>query len=414
MKKQLVCTWLLAAFVAILPSCEFMVDTGNVSSSGDIGDIIATPEDSSPKVPVSTPENNLESECDETLALAQNQSYKFWLPCEYDYISSFSSGFGLLISDGEYSLIDENNIIIPSTSEYEVVNLYKDVVGIKSRENGKYGLMSRNGDIIFSPQFDSPLEFKENMAAAVKNDKVGYINTSGELVVDYLYNFGCPFSEGLAAVGVDDQFWFINTLGGLVSGPYEFLGSEVFSNTLAYMKYSEGYTSFFVKRAESTLTVYGGDGYWGYLDTEGNIAITAEYTSVRPFCEGLAAVRTKYGDWIYIDYDGNKVMEGAPSDFLNGLACIGSGFIDKSGKVVIAIPEDYQIDFSTQTGINNFHDGLVVLSKLQEEKFVYSVMDIHGQIVLELKDFEEVKVFKKGLIAVKLDNKWGIIDALGL
>jgi len=338
----------------------------------------------------------------------ENSPYNFCLPCEYDYIGYFHDGYGFLVKDEKYGLIDDNDVIIFSTPNYQINGLYNDMLCIKSTENNLYGLMSRDGDIIIEPQYDSPLEFTEDLASVVHNDKLGYINTDGELIIDYFYEWGCPFSEGLAAVGIGEQFWFIDTKGEVISGPYEFTNMDTFTVTLAYMEYSEGYTAYFEKNEEGTAT-FGGGGYWGYLDKEGNIAIPAQYSFVRPFKGGLAAVEIKDEQWIYIDKDGKKVMEGAPSDFSDGLACTGKEFIDKSGNVVVKIPEGYQVETSAQQGIDNFRDGLIVLYKHKDMRSIYSVMDINGEIVLESEDFEEVKIFKEKLVAVKINGKWGVI-----
>jgi len=81
-------------------------------------------------------------------------------------------------------------------------------------------------------------------------------------------------------------------------------------------------------------------------------------------------------------------MDGAPSDFSDGLACNGKEFIDKLGNIVIEIPEGFGVDASAQEGFDNFRYELIVIFKDQE----YGIMDINGEIVFESKDFEEVRI----------------------
>jgi len=332
----------------------------------------------------------------------------FWLPLEYDYVSEFSNGYGLLIKDGANILVNDKLELIYSTAEYEVVSLYKNVICIKSYDNTKYGLIDNDGNIIVQPQFDAPIVYNDDLAIVEHEGKVGYISLQGELAVDYFYEWGCPFNEGLAAVGIDEQFWFIDKKGGVKSGPYNFLNSEAFVYNIAYMQYSDGYTAFFEITNKGANTNYSGKGYWGYLDGEGKIVIEAQYKSVRPFCNGIAAVETEEGNWIYINKSGEKIMEGFPADFINGWACNGREFIDISGNVMLKLPDHYTVEANQQNGIDNFkYDSLVAV--YNEEQSSYGVMDKKGMIVLESEEFQEIKVFNKDHVAVKINDKWGVI-----
>jgi len=349
-------------------------------------------------------EENVSSSIENKL-VTRNLDFEYLLTPEYDYISDFSKNYALLVKDDIESLINNDNVIIPSTSEYEVVNIYQDKVCFKLFTNSSYGLMDMSGTIIIEPKYKHPLEFSEDLAIVEQGNKVGYINLYDELVIDYNYEWGLPFNEGLAAVGINNKFWFIDTNGKIASGPYTFLNAEVFTFVTAYMEYSEGYTAYFEENDEVILQGYNTGGYWGFIDGKGNITIPAQYLSVRPFKEGLAAVETTDKQWIYIDENGKKVMDGAPSDFSDGLACNGKEFIDKLGNIVIEIPEGFGVDASAQEGFDNFRYELIVIFKDQE----YGIMDINGEIVFESKDFEEVRIFKEKLAAVKTDGKWGII-----
>ena len=361
------------------------------------------------------------------LSEASNGSpFDFWLPLEYDFVSGFTDGYAYLRKEGITILIDESFSWHHSTQEYDLVNIYKNMLCFRSTENSMYGLMDKNGVVVVPAQYRLPLKFTDGLAivnGGYDGEKLGFINEAGELVVDFLYDVALPFSDGLAAVGIGElywcidkqdeamhiQYWFIDTLGRVVSGPFAFLGDTTFTYTLAYMSYSEGFTAFFEENEESVGSTYAGKGFWGFLDRSGNIAITANYIHVRPFSEGLAAVETNDRQWIYIDYDGNHVMEGSPADFSNDLAASGAGFIDKTGRVVIDIPDGYYIRADAQKGIDNFRFGLVAVYRRQHDRIVYGVMDPNGSIVLESEVFDEVEVFHENLVAVKIDGMWGVL-----
>lgn len=49
-------------------------------------------------------------------------------------------------------------------------------------ENGKWGYVDTNGEIVLEPQWDSSSEFHDGLAAAEKDGLYGYINTTGKLI----------------------------------------------------------------------------------------------------------------------------------------------------------------------------------------------------------------------------------------
>ncbi|MDL2301778.1 WG repeat-containing protein [Lachnospiraceae bacterium OttesenSCG-928-D06] len=332
----------------------------------------------------------------------------FYLPLDYDYISELENGYAYLLKGVESCLIDEEGNVYMSSSEYEVINGYKDVICVKSMENSKYGLMGADGKIIVDTKYDMPIEFSEDMALVERNGRIGYINLNGELVIESDYSWGCAFSDGMGAVGIDGVYWFINKSGEVKSGPYDFINQEAFIFISAYMEYSDGLTAYFIEDIEGT-GVYTKTGYWGYVDKNGKIVIPAQYMFVRPFSEGVAAVQTTEGDWIYIDKTGNKVMDGVPSDFFNGMACIGKTFIDKDGNEIIEIPEGYKVESSIQSGYNNFKSDRYIIV-YNEQKGIYALMDFYGKIILESDLIEDMKNFDNNHVSIKVNGKWGVVS----
>jgi hypothetical protein len=75
------------------------------------------------------------------------------------------------------------------------------------------------------------------------------------------------------------------------------------------------------------------------------------------------------------------------------------GFIDKTGKVVIALEWDQATPF---------HDGLAPVKRNEKWGFI----DKTGKIVIELQ-WEDAIRFHRGLAGVKRNGKWGFIDKTG-
>lgn len=126
------------------------------------------------------------------------------------------------------------------------------------------------------------------------------------------------------------------------------------------------------------LWVYGTGGTkTGYIDKTGKVVIPAEYGTTGKFSEGLASV----------EKDGKF------------------GFIDKTGKAVIPFQYPW-----TEYGrpLDEFHEGLAAV--LKDGSFGY--IDKTGAEVIPFR-FDYGLSFSEGLAAVKKDGKWGFIDKTG-
>lgn len=115
------------------------------------------------------------------------------------------------------------------------------------------------------------------------------------------------------------------------------------------------------------------DGKYGYIDKTGKVVIAPQYENTMGFSEGLAATRK----------DGKY------------------GFIDTKGEWVIKPQFDFTYKFS---------DGLAMVRVGKQ----YAWIDKTGKIVIQPRDYDEVALgFSEGRLAVKKDGKWGYIDKTG-
>jgi hypothetical protein len=183
------------------------------------------------------------------------------------------------------------------------------------------------------------------------------------------------------------------------------------------------------------------NGKWGFIDSAGNLAISAKFSEVDAFSDGLAAVQYQ-GKWGYIDESGTFVIPprfNSARGFDSGYAGVEVdgfwGFIDKQGKFTISPQFDTIICFDdsppavsndgvgywqyvneTRTGLSpvvtnipwGFSEGLTPLELGGKEGYV----DLRGHFVIP-PQFEEANGFSESLAAVKVDGKWGAIDKSG-
>ena len=79
--------------------------------------------------------------------------------------------------------------------------------------DGKYGFIDRNGQIIVPFLYDWGFEFSESLAAVSINEKYGYINRNNEVIIPFEYDFASCFVNGFAWVMKNGKKGFINKQG---------------------------------------------------------------------------------------------------------------------------------------------------------------------------------------------------------
>jgi tetratricopeptide (TPR) repeat protein len=172
------------------------------------------------------------------------------------------------------------------------------------------------------------------------------------------------------------------------------------------------------------------DGKYGFMDTNGNIAVPCIYETAYPYENGTAQVRIN-GGWQEIDRTGQAAnsttnrdefmidvsslivtpyIYDAISPPIEGLAMVERddkwGFVDATGKEVIPCIYDY-VDYGY-----SFSEGLAMVVK--DDK--YGFVDATGKEVVPCI-YDYADSFSEGVAWVrKGDNetgKWGFIDATG-
>jgi hypothetical protein len=258
-------------------------------------------------------------------------------------------------------------------------------------QNGKYGYIDHQGNIVIRPQFVWGIDFWQGLAdvyvcgrvvsldssgsfhprrAAIAGQlvpkrvgrKVGFADAGGQFKIPPTFDEALPFSEGFAAVEVGGKWGFIDTEGHIVISP-QFGAAFYFREGVATVESEQGF--LIVDKSGSALS----SGYdmvefiaedrvpvlhgekWGFLDLHGKPVVPVMYESMRPFSGGLAAVQ-RGNKWGYIDRDGKQAIpfqfdEAGP--FANGVAParVGdeSGFINGSGKFVFHLKFNYSAGF---------------------------------------------------------------------
>jgi hypothetical protein len=261
-------------------------------------------------------------------------------------------------------------------------------------KNGKeYQYIDKEGKIIINPQFSEASAFRDGIAlvrTSGEKAKWGYIDEDGKYMIAANYIDATVFSEGLAWVVAENGApTAINPNGEIKITLQDAEKVKIFK---------EGLAAFSILK--------DGEYQWGFVDTEGKVVITPQFSATGNFSDGKCAVLNDEGKWGYIDKKGKLDIsfqfDGAEK-FVNGQAAVEfdgkAGSIDDQGKYVI----NPQFDDIQQDG-NSF------LIK-QGDKWGWATRE--GEITIN-PQFEDVFPFSGGEIApVKMGDNWGYVDKEG-
>ncbi|WP_347272215.1 WG repeat-containing protein [Paenibacillus sp. N3/727] len=248
-----------------------------------------------------------------------------------------------------------------------VVGLFP--ASVKTTEGVKWGYINNRGKMEIRPLYDDARDFQESGLAIVGlNGKYGIIDISTNYVVQPVYEMISPFSERRAIVIDGQGFKLIDETGTvLTKQAYPFISNM-----------QDGRSVFYVTNGGN-----GGTSRYGYLDSQGNEIISAQYEEANDFENGRAVVKIKDNEYALIGRDGRKLATypytyvGPHGDGLLAFkreAAGKYGYIDEHGTVVI--PPTYTSAFP-------FHDGRAVVNAAEDYKSNYGVINKQGMFVVK-------------------------------
>jgi hypothetical protein len=303
------------------------------------------------------------------------------------------------------------------------------------REGRKIGYINRSGQVVIAPKFESAEDFREGLARVYVGAEAGFIDRNGKFVIAPQYTTATAFEGGRALVSKEGKYSLIDKQGKTVAEiPYRVLGD--FHDGLAT-----------VQRARSTdangNTV---PSAYGYINRDGKVVIEPRFMPAGPFPDdgkGLA-VGGLNREWVYFDKTGNIIlrvsMEGKDradafhdgllrwkegfywgyrnasgewaipakfddvTDFKDGLARVEREgkwlWIDTAGNTVEA-PARERIG-KTSEGLTLFREG---------DRLGYLKAD--GSPAFPFRKYGEARDFSCGMARVKVDGRYGFLDAAG-
>ena len=307
------------------------------------------------------------------------------------------------------------------------------VTQVKPAGSKLWGYANLKGDMIIPASYEKCYAFSPDGLAAVYNAKEKqfyFINLKGEKLPTEITGFKLKdgllsdfegFSDGLIQLKTGDQWGYMNASGKLVI-PAKFAETSKFDAGYAWAKTGSAYVVLDTKGTETKvegpvadmkeftehLAIFrANDKKFGFIGTDGKIAIPARYESVGYFTNGLAwaksDAKTGYinpkGEWVIKpQFDAVKNFDAE-----SGLARIklgeAWGYVNKAGETTFIKDTETFGDFS-----EGLADG-----KKNDKKGFYNNK---GEWVIA-PAFDGTRDFKNGYAAAKKGDKWGMIDKQG-
>lgn len=287
------------------------------------------------------------------------------IPANYDYATTFSCGYAIVVSGEDMYFIDEKGNMQGGMSYDEIYPFFNDYAIFEL--DGKYGLLNKKLEYQIQPIYSDLGDMRDGLAyASLQGDKYGFVNKSGKQVINENYKYVYDFIDGLAPVSSDGTKW------GCVNSKGEYVVSPVYDAIYSY---------------SSKMAPFEKKEKMGFLNTSGKEAVMAIYEDVNQFFENnLAPVRLngKYG---YIDKKGNMKIatqyDGA-TPFSEGYAIVGMEsaesymVIDTKGNVVFTLPKGFG---PSERGYF-FHNGLLLIGGTNNSgEYEYRYIDTKGNMV---------------------------------
>ena len=164
----------------------------------------------------------------------------------------------------------------------------------------------------------------------------------------------------LFPVKIDNKFQYINSEGKIIITP-QFSDATIFRDGLALVK------------------LIGDEQLFGFIDEEGKFAIPANYLSATVFNDGIAWVVTK---------------NSAPSA------------IDTKGNILFNLQD--------AESVNNFHEGFAAYSTYINGEICWGFVNKEGKVIIP-PQFSDTRYFKSSMCAVQnKEGKWGFLNNDGI
>ncbi len=344
-------------------------------------------------------------------------------------------------------------------------------------QEGKYGLLRRDGELVAPLQYDEILwtvdgfaalragethtllnlttgqplgeryeaigALREGFIPVQQGGKWGYLGLDGQMLPGgFAWDSALPFAEGVAGVSQEKRAGFIDATGQVVI-PLQYDGVSSFGNGLAgfAQKKKWGFVNaqgeVVIKPAFQAVGVFTQDrcavkrsNKWGIIDLQGKWVVPYKYDEITDFDPMYHRAWMRNNKlWGLLSLDGAVVLKPTWATFTpfgaDGMSCVsykgGYGFIDVRGSNRILSMYDSAAAFSANLGSAEFEGNLVqYLTRLGKSFTVVSNVPttplcgfIEGRVVKATTLLSQDPETGKELSSVDYEISFLLYDLLG-
>lgn len=272
----------------------------------------------------------------------------------FDDARDFYDGYACVKLGHKWGVINTQGELALEYSYDELHHISENIYAAKL--NNKYGLIDRDRNIILDFQYDSLWlsDFHNGTFQAELNNKFGIIDKNNNIIFDFKYErfqlANYDENQKYIVAYLDGKCGVLDTNENIIL-PFE------------YKKHIVNKNEYFI------VSKYG---LWGVVDINLDVIIPIRYESLSFWSDDNFCAKTENGKWILINNNDEKICE---TEF----------------DYICTIFEDE----------NKLHPAMI--------DWKNGFIDKNGIIRIGL-NYEEVSWFDKGLAAVCLNDKWGLID----
>lgn len=324
------------------------------------------------------------------------------IPAKFQRAGLFRNGLAVVEENDKWGYIDANGEYVIEPAYDDANSFFANITEVK--QNDESLIINQKGEIkqrgISIPDLFRTEEWQQDGLIVVYNEegKYGYMNVDGDLVVEPKFNEAYPFSDGVGLVNMaiskgsaESYYGYIGKDGNYVIEPKYFIARN----------FNDGYA--YVNRSKE-------ENIEGFIDKQGKMVTSKDIDSScfeGIFNEGLSYVLDETDGEEYIQPNGEcvislKSIEEQIGDlayrqkgFKDGYSHIHGGskscLIDKKGNVVFG-PTDVPIntDYAGKTGLiisaDDGDSGLMGVKNLDNEWVVEP--DAYWDIIILNKNDE--------------------------
>lgn len=311
------------------------------------------------------------------------------VPPKFEYVGDFNNGKAVVkISDNQYALIDFNGDILKNYKYAFVGELGDGLLAFKQRDDGKFGYMDVDGNVVIQPRYTGAQPFSEGRAVVNVSENYGnnygLIDKKGNYIIMPQYNDINLLGDNRVAAGraIDKDKPYMGSKFAIGDTDGKLLTDFIYNGV---SNYKEGFASAF------------NDEYTFFIEKNGKIAKNL------PMVGGSGTLNFE-GNLIKVDVDHRiSYLDKAEKVIWSQNTIIPLNKESKVKEEKYKPNRDYLVYYPQIQGMKDITAQNSVNNKLKE---LSQVKPIDSNVQLDYNYFGDfnVELFKKNLLVLELEG----------